>query len=86
MLDRLKQVNRGGILNGDEIMPNITVDVKVRFVGPNEFYYEQRLLPVESDHELASSEDETPGPDLRFVIPSRSNGPYPHSGRFYQPA
>lgn len=67
-------------------MPNITVDVKVRLVGPNEFYYEQRLLPVESDHNPKDSEDEGPEPDLHFTIPSRSSGPHPHSGRFYKPA
>ena len=67
-------------------MPNITVDVKVRLVGPNEFYYEQRLLPVESDHKPKDSEDEAPEPDLYFTIPSRSSGPHPHSRRFYKPA
>lgn len=66
-------------------MPNITVDVKVRLVGPNEFYYEQRLLPAESEQGTAESDDETPEPDLRFVIPSRSSGPYPRSGKFYEP-
>ena len=65
-------------------MPNITVDAKVRLIGPNEFYYEQTLLPVESEHEPADSEDETPEPDLHFVIPSRSSGPHPHSGTFYK--
>ena len=67
-------------------MPNITVDIKVRFVGPNQFHYEQRLLPVESENDPANSEDETPEPDLHFVIPSRSSGPHPRSERFYKPA
>lgn len=64
-------------------MPNITVDVQVRFVGPHEFFYEQRLLPVVAEEGATDSKEETREPDLRFVIPSRSNGPHPHGQRFY---
>lgn len=71
---------------GNELVPNITVDVKVRFVGPNEFYFEQRLLPIDSKEEPVVSGQENSEPDLHFVVPSRSNGPHPHGSRFYKSA
>ncbi len=68
------------------MVPNVTVDVKVRFIGPNEFYYEHRLLPVAPEEEPIDSEQEDSEPDLFFVVPSRSNGPHPYGGRFYKSA
>ena len=64
-------------------MPNVTVDVKVRLVGPNEARYERRLLPVDAQREPADEKDPGEESKLYFVVPSRTSGPHPNNAQIY---
>lgn len=54
-------------------MPEITVDIRIRVVRPNEAHYDLRLLPIQPDSQREDSEDNSSLPKLRYTVPSRTN-------------
>ena len=50
-------------------MPEVTVDINVRLVGPNEARYQFRLHPRQPDKPEGAEDDS----NLYYVIPSRTN-------------